>query len=105
MEVWQYEYVWEIHPLVTKKEVRGTGIGTILVKSLENEVSKLGGVTVWLGSDDEDHSTTLSGIDIYEDLYENIKNIKNIKNHPYEFYKKLGYTIVGVMPDANGYGL
>jgi aminoglycoside 6'-N-acetyltransferase I len=35
---------------------------------------------------------------------ENIKNIKNLKRHPYEFYQKLGYTIVGVVPDANGIG-
>lgn len=96
--------VWEIHPLVTKREMRGKGIGTLLVKSLEIQVGELGGNTVWLGSDDEDNSTSLSGIDLYEDLFENIRNIKNLKNHPYEFYKKLGYTIVGVMPDANGYG-
>jgi aminoglycoside 6'-N-acetyltransferase I len=24
--------------------------------------------------------------------------------HPYEFYQKLGYVIVGVIPDANGPG-
>lgn len=23
--------------------------------------------------------------------------------HPYEFYQKLGYSIVGVLPDANGF--
>lgn len=96
--------VWEIHPLVTKREERGKGIGTLLVKEFEKKAAKLGGITVWLGSDDEDYSTSLSGIEIYNGLFENIRNIKNIKHHPYEFYKKLGYTIVGVMPDANGYG-
>lgn len=55
--------VWEIHPLVTKREMRGKGIGTLLVKSLEIQVGELGGNTVWLGSDDEDNSTSLSGID------------------------------------------
>jgi aminoglycoside 6'-N-acetyltransferase I len=24
--------------------------------------------------------------------------------HPYEFYMKIGFSIVGVMPDANGVG-
>ena len=33
-----------------------------------------------------------------------IKNIRNIKRHPYEFYQKIGYQIVGVIPDANGLG-
>jgi aminoglycoside 6'-N-acetyltransferase I len=34
-----------------------------------------------------------------------VTHIKNLKRHPYEFYQKLGYVIVGVMPDANGLGL
>jgi aminoglycoside 6'-N-acetyltransferase I len=37
-------------------------------------------------------------------VLEHIKNIRNIKNHPYEFYQKMGYTIVGICPDANGFG-
>jgi hypothetical protein len=24
--------------------------------------------------------------------------------HPYEFYRKVGFTIVGALPDANGFG-
>ena len=35
---------------------------------------------------------------------EKIRDIRNLKGHPYAFYQKLGYTIVGVMPDANGRG-
>jgi aminoglycoside 6'-N-acetyltransferase I len=27
-----------------------------------------------------------------------------LNRHPYEFYQKMGYTITGVMPDANGIG-
>jgi aminoglycoside 6'-N-acetyltransferase I len=37
-------------------------------------------------------------------LPEKIANIQNYKGHPYEFYLKCGYTITGVMPDANGRG-
>ena len=33
-----------------------------------------------------------------------IKNIRNLERHPYEFYQKIGYQIVGVIPDANGLG-
>jgi len=31
-------------------------------------------------------------------------NIQNIGGHPYKFYEKTGYKIVGVFPDANGVG-
>ena len=33
-----------------------------------------------------------------------IQNIRNLERHPYEFYQKIGYQIVGVIPDANGLG-
>jgi aminoglycoside 6'-N-acetyltransferase I len=28
----------------------------------------------------------------------------NLRGHPYAFYQKIGFVIVGVMPDANGLG-
>ncbi len=96
--------VWEMHPLVVSKNRRGNGIGRLLVEDFENRVAQKGGITVLLGTDDEDNSTTIGGIDLYPNLYENIQNIRNLKNHPYEFYQKVGYKIVGVIPDANGYG-
>ncbi|WP_026478224.1 GNAT family N-acetyltransferase [Alkaliphilus transvaalensis] len=96
--------VWEMHPLVVKKSWQGKGIGRLLVKDFERKVLEEGGITVLLGTDDETNSTTLGGIDIYPDIYRNIENIRNLKNHPYEFYQKIGYKIVGIIPDANGYG-
>ncbi len=30
--------------------------------------------------------------------------IQNLRGHPYGFYEKQGFVIVGVMPDANGPG-
>ena len=37
-------------------------------------------------------------------VFEHVARIRNLKGHPYEFYQKLGYVIVGVIPDANGPG-
>ena len=48
--------------------------------------------------------TTLSGVDLYPHVLEHLARIQNLRQHPYEFYQKLGFVIVGVMPDANGVG-
>lgn len=95
---------WELHPLVVDEAYRKKGIGTKLVCKLEEEVAARGGIVIYLGTDDEFGQTTLSGTDLFNNLFEKIQNIKNIGNHPYEFYQKIGYRIVGVIPDANGFG-
>jgi aminoglycoside 6'-N-acetyltransferase I len=95
---------WELHPLVIDKKYQGKGIGRILIEKLEELVRFNGGVMMYLGSDDEFGTTSLFGKDLYMNLYEQIQHIENISNHPYEFYQKQGYHIVGVIPDANGLG-
>jgi aminoglycoside 6'-N-acetyltransferase I len=97
-------HVWELHPLVVHPDRQGEGIGTLLVRDFEVQVQARGGLTIQLGSDDEDAMTSLAGVDLYENLWEKIRTIQNFKRHPYTFYQKLGYTIIGVMPDANGRG-
>ena len=96
--------VWEIHPLVVKPSRQGSGIGRQLVCDFEDLVREQGGLTIWVGTDDEDNMTTLAGVDLYPNVVEHLVQIKNLRRHPYEFYQKLGFVITGVMPDANGYG-
>jgi aminoglycoside 6'-N-acetyltransferase I len=95
---------WELHPIVVRKSRQLQGIGTLLIRALESEVAKRGGITIYLGSDDEFDQTSLSKTDLYEDTFTKITNIRNYNKHPYEFYLKMGYKIVGVIPDANGIG-
>ena len=98
------ENVWELHPLVVRPDAQRRGIGRALVADLEERVGERGGYTLWLGTDDETNMTTLSGVDLYPDVLEHLGNMKNLRGHPYEFYQRLGFSIVGVMPDANGPG-
>jgi aminoglycoside 6'-N-acetyltransferase I len=101
----QYDgYVWELHPLIVRSDCRGQGVGRALVMDLEVQTKQRGGITLWLGTDDEEAKTTLSGANLYPNLLEQIANIKNLRQHPYEFYQKCGFVIVGVMPDTNGLG-
>ena len=101
----QYDgHVWELHPLAVQPAMQGRGIGKLLVEDLEQQVHLRGGLTITLGSDDEDNMTSLSDVDLYENLWEKIRDVRNFKRHPYEFYQKLGYVITGIVPDANGIG-
>jgi len=95
---------WELHPLVVHPEYWRRGIGRALVLDLEKQVKARGGITIHLGTDDENDMTSLSGKDLYPDVCQHIAAIQNLKNHPYSFYQKVGFVIVGLLPDANGFG-
>lgn len=96
--------VWELHPLVVRPQSQRQGVGRRLVQALEAEVTRRGGITIMLGTDDEDDQTTLGGVDLYPDPLAHVARIRNLKDHPYTFYQKMGFVIVGIMPDANGFG-
>jgi aminoglycoside 6'-N-acetyltransferase I len=96
--------VWELHPLAVQPLRQGQGIGRALVEDFEEQVRLKGGLTMTLGTDDEDEMTSLANVDLYENLWEKIRDVRNLKNHPFEFYQKLGYIITGLVPDANGPG-
>lgn len=95
---------WELHPLAVAPERQGQGIGRALVADLERQVAALGAVTLFAQTDDENGATTLSGPDLYDDPFAHLGAIRSVKPHPYEFYQRCGFTLVGVIPDANGIG-
>tara|TARA_B100000315_G_C14258158_1_gene442887 strand:- start:37 stop:429 length:393 start_codon:yes stop_codon:yes gene_type:complete len=96
--------VWELHPLAVRADCRRKGIGRTLVTDLEDRVRERGGYTIRVGTDDKDDMTTLGDMDLYPDVFEHFAKIRNLRGHPYEFYQKLGFVIVDVIPDANGLG-
>jgi aminoglycoside 6'-N-acetyltransferase I len=97
--------VFELHPLAVRSDRRRQGIGRAIVTALENEARRQGGLTIYLGADDErDYGeTSLANVDLYDDLPRKISDF-NPGTHQTAFYLKLGYKIIGVMPDANGIG-
>ncbi|MDQ6800027.1 MAG: GNAT family N-acetyltransferase [Acidobacteriota bacterium] len=97
--------VWELHPLVVRREHRRRGIGRSLVEAFEDETRIRGAYTVTLGTDDTSGMTSLSEVDLYADIPGHIGGARDLgKGHPFLFYQKLGYVVTGVMPDANGPG-
>jgi aminoglycoside 6'-N-acetyltransferase I len=82
--------VWELHPMVVRRDYRRRGIGRRLAEAFEAEIASRGALTATLGTDDDSGMTSLSEVDLY--------------GHPFLFYRRLGYVVTGVMPDANGRG-
>jgi len=97
--------VFELHPLAVRGNMQGRGIGRLLVESIEKVAKERGGITMWLGADDERDAdrTSFANVNLYEDLPRKIEEF-NPGRHQTAFYIKMGYTVVGVMPDANGIG-
>ena len=97
--------VYELHPLVVRRRNQRQGIGAALFRALEQAAKEYGGVTLWLGADDErpGGETSLANVDLYDDLPGRIREF-DPGTHQTAFYMKLGFKIIGVMPDANGIG-
>ncbi|HET9275524.1 MAG TPA: GNAT family N-acetyltransferase, partial [Gemmatimonadales bacterium] len=97
--------VWELHPLVVRPDRRRRGLGRALVQAFEAEAAAQGALTVTLGTDDDAGITSLAGVDLYADLPRHLAELRDLgRSHPFLFYRKLGFVVTGVMPDANGPG-
>ncbi len=97
-------FTWELHPLVVDPSLQRLGYGTALVDALEGAARDAGVGTIWLGTDDDVGGTNLFGRDLYPDVLEHLMDLAPAAGHPYTFYLSRGYTVVGVLPDAGGFG-
>ena len=100
-----YDHAWELHPLVVCEGTRGQGIGRALVAALEDRVRERGALTLYLGTDDDGPvpGTSAGGVDLFPDPLAHAARLEVI-DHPAAFYRKLGFVVVGLIPDANGPG-
>ena len=97
-------HTWQLHPLLVRPDLQRRGIGRALVVDLEEQVRAEGGSSLYLGTDDTDGMTSLAGVDLYQDLPAHLANVRDLRGHPFRFYQKVGFSIVGVIPEANGPG-
>jgi len=97
--------VYELHPLVVRGDQQGKGIGRALMSAIEQAARDKGGLTMFLGADDEvqDGETSFANVDLYDNLPKRIQEF-DPGTHQAAFYLKIGYKVVGVVPDANGKG-
>jgi len=97
-------HLFELHPLCIKEGHRRMGLGSKLIAALENVARARSGINMILGADDDgEGETSLYGENLFENLPDKLAHFVPGK-HPSAFYAKMGYRIIGVMPDANGLG-
>jgi aminoglycoside 6'-N-acetyltransferase I len=99
-----YDHAWELHPLVVDPAHQRRGVGAALTQALETVVKAKGILTLYLGTDDDFGGTNLHGRDLFPDVAGKIAGIAEAAGHPFAFYRKQGYEVVGLIPDANGPG-
>jgi aminoglycoside 6'-N-acetyltransferase I len=99
-----YGSVWELHPLVVDETMHGRGIGRALVDEIVRLVEQEGALTLLLGTSDEANLTNLADRDLFGDPLAALRSIEAKRVHPLGFWLKVGFAIVGVVPDAEGLG-
>ena len=101
-----YSHAWELHPLVVDPSHQGRGIGTSLVRALEHRARSAGMISLWLGADDEAGGTNLYGVDVLPGALKHATTVQpsDQQRHPIAFYRKVGFEVVGLLPDVNGFG-
>lgn len=99
-----YGRLWELHPLVVAPEHRGQGYGRLLVNDLARQASSRGALTLQVSTSDETGRTNLFGLDLFRDPLLKLGALETTRDHPADFYLRVGFSLVGVMPDAEGPG-
>src|SRR5918994_3227807 len=101
----EYSHAWELHPLVVRADERGMGVGASLVRAVEKRVRAAGGLTLYLGTDDDGPTpgTSTGGVDLFPDVLSHAMGLTVI-DHPAGFYLRMGFEVIGLIPDANGPG-
>ena len=100
-----YSHAWELHLLVVREDARGHGIGRALVATLEERVRQRGALTLYLGTDDDGPvpGTSAGGVPLFPGVLSHAANL-NVIDHAAGFYRRMGFEVVGLIPDANGPG-
>jgi aminoglycoside 6'-N-acetyltransferase I len=99
-----YDHGWELHPLCVRPNDQRRGLGTALVRALELAARSENILTLYVGADDEIGATSAFGVDVFADIGFHIRTLEAKPPHPIGFYRRMGFVVIGLMPDVNGPG-
>ena len=102
------ERAWELHPMLVDPACHGGGLGRCLVVDVERCARAAGALTMELSTSDATGATTLGGIDLFADPLGALSRLDVLDartGHAFRFWQKVGYAVVGVLPDAEGPGV
>ncbi len=97
--------VFELRPLVVRNDQQKKGVGSALVNEIATAARNFGGLTLLLGVSDEHPGgeTSFANVDLFDNLPKRIQEFVP-GSHQSAFYLKLGFKIIGVVPNAKGRG-
>lgn len=99
-----YSHSLELHPLAVDPPWQRQGVGTALIAALEERARALGFLAIHLGADDDFGGTSLYGAELFPGVLDKAATIVAGDRHPLEFYRRCGFEVVGLIPNANGRG-
>jgi len=96
--------VWELHPLIVAVTHHRRGHGHRLVREIDRIAASAGALTMALSTSDTVGATSLSGADLYDDTFARLASIELRQPHALGFWRRVGYRVIDVLPDAEGPG-
>ena len=96
--------IWDLHPLIVDVAHQRRGVGRTLVREVEREATRAGALVLSLGTSDTTHATSVSEVDLFDEPLRRLASLSFRASHSTQFWLRIGFKLVGVIPDAEGPG-
>lgn len=95
----EHPHGWRAMPLVVRADLRRRGVGRALIADLAAFVAEDGPGTVYASLPGE-VSTSITGRALFPNVLGRVLDVPSPDDHPLTFYRRVGFEVVGVLPDV-----
>ncbi len=99
----EHPHGWRAMPLVVRRDLRRRGVGRALIADLSAFVAADGPGTVYAALPGEVR-TSITGRPLFPSVLGRVLDVSSPDDHPLAFYRRVGFEVVGVLPDVVGPG-